>query len=293
MQTAHCMAHPSHVVSSLLVLKLFMQGARPELLPERLLGTVRFSRLDLKAAIPLNPADFPDDDLNETFPSLVTNTKSAPGQVEASDFELEQTANSHQSLHSLRSNSVTSVQAARGGSLTGSQGHSGSLHGSSSLTDSGHLDMPPIVGQVLQQQVQQQQQPYSQQLHQQQPPRQQQQEWQGQGQSGQMGRSYSSALPARSSLTHRHSQALPTVAEPVPTQQAAPAMGNVAGSRQRAEQNGAFQRAQSLQSTRGGSMNSQSAGSYAQNGQAEDDMQRQYGRVKWSDKPSLAASSRK
>lgn len=292
MHTAHYMAHPSHVVSSVLISKPFMQGARPELLPERLLGTVRFSRLDLKAAIPLNPADFPDDDLNDTFPSLVTNTKSAPGQVEASDFELEQTANSHQSLHSLRSNSVTSVQAARGGSLTGSQGQSGSLHGSSSLTDSGHLDMSPIVGQVLQQQVQQQQQPYSQQLHQQQPPRQQQQqEWQGQ--SGQMGRSYSSALPARASLTHRHSQALPTVVEPVPTQQAAPAMGNVAGSWQRAEQNGPFQRAQSLQSTRGGSMNSQSAGSYAQNGQAEDDMQRQYGRVKWSDKPSLAANSRK
>ena len=291
MHTAHYIAHLSYVVSSLLLLKLFMQGARPELLPERLLGTVRFSRLDLKAAIPLNPADFPDDDLNETFPSLVTNTKSAPGQVEASDFELEQTANSHQSLHSLRSSSMTSVQAARGGSLTGSQGHSGSLHGSSSLTDSGHLDMPPIVGQVLQQQVQQQQQPYSQQLHQQQPPRQQQQqEWQGQGQSGQMGRSYSSALPARSSLTHRHSQALPTVVEPVPTQQAAPVMGNVAGLRPRAEQNGPFQRAQSLQSTRGGSMNSPSAGLYAQNGQAEDDMQRQYGRVKWSDKPSLASS---
>lgn len=279
---------------------LLPQGARPELLPERLLGTVRFSRLDLKAAIPLNPADYPDDDLlSDTF--LPTTTQSAPPQDQASDTELEQTAGSRQSLHSLRSSSVTSVQGGRGGSLTGSQGYPGSIQelpSSSSFTDSGHIDMPPGTGQGSQQYNAHQQQPHLQQHQQQdqQQPQWQQQQQQGmQGQNLSMGRSYSSAVPARTGLTQRHSQALPTVAEPWPSDQAAPMLSSVAGSRQRTTaQNGPFARAQSLHSPRGGagSGNMSSSVTYAQNGQAEEEIQQQYGRVKWSDTPSLAASSR-
>ena len=250
---------------------------------------MRFSRLDLKAAIPLNPADYPDDDLfSDTFPSLPTTNQSAPTHEQASDTELDQTAGSLQSLHSLRSSSVTSVQGGRGGSLTGSQGHPGSIQGlpsSSSLTDSGHIDMPLGTGQGSQQYNAHQQQPHlqhAQQQDQQQPQwQQQQQQQQGlQGQNLGTGRSYSSTLPARTGLTQRHSQALPTLAEPWPSEQAA--------------HNGPLLRVQSLHSPQDGvgTANMPSSAAYAQNGQAEDEMQQQYGRVKWSDKPSLAASSR-
>ncbi len=74
-----------------------MQGSRPELLPERLLGSVRFSRLDLKTAIPLNPNDYPDDLLDPSPPPspLPSLGASANGGLEKSQ--------SLQSAHSLRS----------------------------------------------------------------------------------------------------------------------------------------------------------------------------------------------
>lgn len=89
------------------------QGARPELLPERLLGSVRFSRLDLKTAIPLNPDDYPGDLLDESplspssapqsphptpFPSVGSNLTPEAGM---------EPSQSMQSLHSLHSGSAT------------------------------------------------------------------------------------------------------------------------------------------------------------------------------------------
>lgn len=75
-----------------------LQGARPELLPERLLGSVRFSRLDLKTAIPLNPNDYPDDLLNPSPPaSPHPHLGSANGSMENNS--------SLQNAHSWRSGS--------------------------------------------------------------------------------------------------------------------------------------------------------------------------------------------
>lgn len=89
------------------------QGARPELLPERLLGSVRFSRLDLKTAIPLNPDDYPGDLLEDSplspssapqsphptpFPSVGSNLTPEAGM---------EPSQSMQSLHSLHSGSGT------------------------------------------------------------------------------------------------------------------------------------------------------------------------------------------
>ena len=75
------------------------QGARPELLPERLLGSVRFSRLDLKTAIPLNPNDYPDDLLNPSPPaSPHLHLGSANGSIDNVNSGL-------QNAHSWRSGS--------------------------------------------------------------------------------------------------------------------------------------------------------------------------------------------
>ena len=89
------------------------QGARPELLPERLLGSVRFSRLDLKTAIPLNPHDYPDDLLND-FPLSPLSTSSVPESPHPNPFHSvgsnltpEAGTEPSQSLHSLRTGSAT------------------------------------------------------------------------------------------------------------------------------------------------------------------------------------------
>ena len=90
------------------------QGARPELLPERLLGSVRFSHLDLKTAIPLNPDDYPDD-LLEDFPLSPSSPPQSPNPspfpAVASTTPTPKTgmenSQSAQSLHSLRSGSAT------------------------------------------------------------------------------------------------------------------------------------------------------------------------------------------
>ena len=89
------------------------QGARPELLPERLLGSVRFSRLDLKTAIPLNPDDYPDD-LLEDFPLSPSSVPQSPHPTAFTSVGINPTpeagmelSQSIQSLHSLRSGSAT------------------------------------------------------------------------------------------------------------------------------------------------------------------------------------------
>ena len=83
---------------------LILQGSRPDLLPERLLGSVRFSRLDLKTAIPLNPNDYPDDLLDPSPPP-------SPHMSGLSNDSIEH-GQSLQSAHSLRS-------ASGSGSITG------------------------------------------------------------------------------------------------------------------------------------------------------------------------------
>ena len=88
-----------------------------------------------------------------------------------------------------------------------------------------------------------------------------------------------------------HSQALPTVAEPFAMQPAAPALGSVPEVPQRSTQNGIFKRAQSLQTQPRAQTHSARSAPVAHDEQAEDDMRRQFSRVKWSDKPSLAASN--
>ena len=88
-----------------------LQGARPDLLPERLLGSVRFSRLDLKTAIPLNPDDYPDD-LLEDFPLSPASVHHSPhptafsGSYRTAEAGTEP-SQSVQSLHSLHSGSAT------------------------------------------------------------------------------------------------------------------------------------------------------------------------------------------
>ncbi len=87
---------------------LILQGSRPDLLPERLLGSVRFSRLDLKTAIPLNPNDYPDDLLD---PSPPPSPHLHPHMSGLSNDSIEH-GQSLQSAHSLRS-------ASGSGSITG------------------------------------------------------------------------------------------------------------------------------------------------------------------------------
>lgn len=88
-----------------------VQGSRPELLPERLLGSVRFCHLDLKSAIPLNPADYHDDLLKDvplsplSVPHSANLLAPAPGGL--TPEAVMQSSQSAQSLHSLRSTSVT------------------------------------------------------------------------------------------------------------------------------------------------------------------------------------------
>lgn len=90
------------------------QGARPELLPERLLGSVRFSRLDLKTAIPLNPDDFPGDLLEGDSPLSPSSAPQSPHPTPfpsvGSNLTPEtgmEPSQSGQSLHSLHSGSAT------------------------------------------------------------------------------------------------------------------------------------------------------------------------------------------
>jgi len=85
---------------------LILQGSRPDLLPERLLGSVRFSRLDLKTAIPLNPNDYPDDLLDPSPPP-----SPHPHMSGLSNGSIEH-GQSLQSAHSLHS-------ASGSGSITG------------------------------------------------------------------------------------------------------------------------------------------------------------------------------
>ena len=87
-------------------IRLILQGSRPDLLPERLLGSVRFSRLDLKTAIPLNPDDYPDDLLDPSPPP-----SPHPHMSGLSNGSIEH-GQSLQSAHSLRS-------ASGSGSITG------------------------------------------------------------------------------------------------------------------------------------------------------------------------------
>lgn len=96
--------------------KCVVQGSRPELLPERLLGSVRFSRLDLKTAIPLNPNDYPDDMLDP----LEVSPPPSP------DFPVRDSANGALDT----SHSLQSVYSMRSGSGSGSNGGQ----------ESGHLD---------------------------------------------------------------------------------------------------------------------------------------------------------
>lgn len=86
-----------------------MQGSRPELLPERLLGSVRFCHLDLKTAIPLNPNDYPDDLLEDIplSPPSAPHSPSAPPPGGPTPDSVMQSSLSAQSLHSLRSASAT------------------------------------------------------------------------------------------------------------------------------------------------------------------------------------------
>ena len=90
------------------------QGARPELLPERLLGSVRFSRLDLKTAIPLNPDDYPGDLLQGDSPLSPSSGPQSPHPTPfpsvGSNLTPEagmEPSQSGQSLHSLHSGSAT------------------------------------------------------------------------------------------------------------------------------------------------------------------------------------------
>ncbi|KAL3133701.1 hypothetical protein ABBQ32_008199 [Trebouxia sp. C0010 RCD-2024] len=86
-----------------------LQGSRPELLPERLLGSVRFCHLDLKTAIPLNPNDYPDDLLEDIplSPPSAPHSPSAPPPGGPTPDSVMQSSLSAQSLHSLRSASAT------------------------------------------------------------------------------------------------------------------------------------------------------------------------------------------
>ena len=113
------------------------QGARPELLPERLLGSVRFSRLDLKTAIPLNPDDYPDDllkDLPLSPSSVPESPHPTPFQPVGSNLTPEagtEPGQSIQSLHSLRTGSATgsNTSAQDMGHLEGLRQASGSSSG--------------------------------------------------------------------------------------------------------------------------------------------------------------------
>ncbi|KAA6419490.1 MAG: pleckstriny domain-containing expressed, partial [Trebouxia sp. A1-2] len=101
-----------------------LQGSRPDLLPERLLGSVRFSRLDLKTAIPLNPNDYPDDLLDPSPPP-----SPHPHMSGLSNNSIEH-SQSLQSTYSLRSASGSgSTTALDNGHLDGLRQASGSNKG--------------------------------------------------------------------------------------------------------------------------------------------------------------------
>lgn len=109
------------------------QGARPELLPERLLGSVRFSRLDLKTAIPLNPDNYPDD-LLEDLPLSPSSVPQSPhftafsGSYPTAEAGTEP-SQSVLSLHSLHSGSGSNMSAQDVGHLEALRQASGSSSG--------------------------------------------------------------------------------------------------------------------------------------------------------------------
>ena len=99
-----------------------MQGCRPELLPERLLGSVRFSRLDLKTAIPLNPDHYSDDLLEEPSPPP---SPSPHASTTATPVGAMETSQSLQSLRSV-SGSGSNISIPDMGHLEGLRQASGS-----------------------------------------------------------------------------------------------------------------------------------------------------------------------
>ena len=117
-----------------------MQGSRPELLPERLLGSVRFSRLDLKTAIHLNPDDYPDDLLQDPSPppSPSPSPHASVNAIPSGGMEHSQSVQSLRSVSGSGSNvsipDVGHLEGLRQGSGSSAQGQSEVPHVPARLT---------------------------------------------------------------------------------------------------------------------------------------------------------------